>query len=69
MEVEHPPSRVGNPEGLRNSKWGPHIDDITMDIEMIKLPMFVRGRANECAKAWLEGITRCFELRDYTSNS
>jgi hypothetical protein len=38
-------------------------------LQKIKLPKFARGRAGECAEAWLEYMTRCFSLRDYASNS
>jgi hypothetical protein len=37
--------------------------------QKIKLPEFAGGRASERAEAWLEGMGRCFALRDYNSNS
>jgi hypothetical protein len=35
----------------------------------MKLLEFSEGRASERAEAWLEGMTRCFSLRDNASNS
>ena len=69
VEVEHPPSGLGNLEGSRDSDRGPLIDDITTELQNIKLPEFAGGRASERAEAWLEGMRRCFELGDHTSNS
>jgi hypothetical protein len=69
VEVEHPPSGVGNPEVSRDSKGGPPPGDITRELQKIKLLDFVEGRANERVEAWLEGMTRCFALRDYASTS
>jgi hypothetical protein len=69
VEVEPPPSGVGNPEASRVSKGGPPPGDITRELQKIKLPEFVGGRASECAEAWLEGMMRCFSLRDYDSTS
>jgi hypothetical protein len=48
---------------------GPPPEDITRELQKIKLPEFVGGRASECAEAWLEGMTHCFTLRDYASTS
>jgi hypothetical protein len=69
IEVELPPSGVGNPEASQDSRGGPPLEDITRELQKIKLPEFAGGRANECAEAWLEGMTRCFALRDYASTS
>ena len=69
VEVEHPPSRLGNIEGSRDSNRGPPIEDITRELQKINLPEFAGGRASECAETWLEGMGRCFALRDYNSNS
>ena len=68
-EVEPPPSGTGNLEASRDSGGGPPPEDITRELQKIKLPEFVGGHASECAKAWLEGMTRCFSLREYASNS
>jgi hypothetical protein len=68
-EVEPPPSGMGNPEASRDSGGGPPPEDITRELQKIKLPEFAGGRASERAEAWLEGMTRCFALRDYASNS
>jgi hypothetical protein len=68
-EVEPPPSGAGNPEASRDSRGGPPPEDITQELQKIKLLEFAGGRASECAEAWLEGMTRCFALRDYASNS
>jgi hypothetical protein len=38
-------------------------------LQNIKLPEFDRGHTSVRAEAWLEGMTRCFALRDYASNS
>jgi hypothetical protein len=67
--VEPSPSGTGNPEASRNSRGELPPGDITRELQKIKLPEFVGGRASERAEAWLEGMTRCFALRDYTSNS
>jgi hypothetical protein len=69
VEVEPPPSRVGNPEGSRDSERGPPLGDITRELQKIKLPEFVGGHASERVEAWLEGMTRCFALKDYASTS
>jgi hypothetical protein len=69
IEVEPPPSGMGNLEVSRDSGGGPPPEDITRELQKIKLPKFARGRASECAEAWLEGMTRCFSLRDYASTS
>jgi hypothetical protein len=68
-EVEPPPSGTCNTEVSRDSWGGPPPEDIMRELQKIKLPEFARGCASECAEAWLEGMTRCFALRDYASNS
>jgi hypothetical protein len=68
-KVEPPPSGTGNPEASRESGGGPSLEDITQELQKIKLSEFVGGHASERAEAWLEGMTRCFSLRDYASNS
>jgi hypothetical protein len=68
-EVEPPLSRTNNPEVSRDSGGGPPLEDITRELQKIKLLEFVGGRASERAEAWLEGMTRCFSLRHYASNS
>jgi hypothetical protein len=68
-EVEPPPSETGNPEASRDLGGGPPPEDITRELQKIKLLEFVGGHASEHAEAWLEGMTRCFSLRDYASNS
>jgi hypothetical protein len=68
-EVEPPPYGMGNPKSSRNSRGECPLEDITRELQKIKLPEFSRGQANERAEAWLEGMTRCFSLRDYASNS
>ena len=60
---------MGNLEASRDSGGGPPPKDITRELQKIKLPEFSGGRASERAEAWLEGMTRCFSLRDYASNS
>jgi hypothetical protein len=68
-EVEPPPYGTGNPEVSRDLGGGPPPEDITRELQKIKLLEFVRGCASERAEVWLEGMTRCFALRDYASNS
>jgi hypothetical protein len=67
--VEPPLPGMGNPEASRDSVGGPPPEDITRELQNIKLSEFARGRASERMEAWLEGMTRCFSLRDYASNS
>ena len=67
--MEPPPSGEGNPEASRDSRGGPPPEDITRELQKIKLPEFVGGCASEHAEVWLEGMTRCFTLRDYASTS
>ena len=69
IEVEPPPSGMGNPEASRDSGGQPPPKDISRELQKIKLLEFVRGCASERAEAWLEGMTRCFSLRDYASTS
>jgi hypothetical protein len=69
IEVEPPPSGMGNPKASRDSGGGPPPKDIMQELQKIKLPEFVGGRASEHAEAWLEGMTMCFSLRGYSSNS
>jgi hypothetical protein len=68
-EVELQPSGTVNPEASRDSGGGPPPKDITRELQKIKLREFVGGRASERVEAWLEGMKRCFALRDYASNS
>jgi hypothetical protein len=41
VEVEPPPSGVGNLEASRDSEGGPPPEDITRELQKIKLPEFV----------------------------
>jgi hypothetical protein len=66
--VELPPFRTGNPEASRNSRGEFPPEDIMRELQKIKLLEFSGGHASERAEAWLEGMTRCFSLRDYASN-
>jgi hypothetical protein len=68
-EVEPPPSRMGNPEASRDSGGGLPPEYITRELQKIKLSKFAGGRTSERVETWLEGMTRCFSLRDYASNS
>jgi hypothetical protein len=43
IEVEPPPSRMGNREASRDSRGGPPPENITRELQNIKLPEFVRG--------------------------
>jgi hypothetical protein len=69
IEVEPPPSGMGNLEASRDSGGGPPPKDITREVQKIKLPEFVGGHASEHVEAWLNNMTRCFALRDYVSTS
>jgi hypothetical protein len=51
IEVEPPPYGMGNPEASRDSEGGPPPEDITRELQKIKLLEFVGGRASECAEA------------------
>ena len=68
-EVEPPPSGMGNQEASRDSGGGPPPEDIRRELQKIKILEFSGGCASECVEAWLEGMTRCFSLRDYASTS
>jgi hypothetical protein len=67
IKVEPPPSGMGNPEALRDLGGGPPPEDITRELQKIKLLEFFGGRSSERTEAWLEGMTGCFTLRDYAS--
>jgi hypothetical protein len=69
MEVKPPPCGVGDPEWSRDSERGPPPGDITRELQKIKLQKCVGGRASERVEAWLEGMMRCFSLKDYASMS
>jgi hypothetical protein len=43
IEVEPTPSRMGNPEASRDSGGGPPPEDITRELQKIKLLEFVEG--------------------------
>jgi hypothetical protein len=57
VEEGPPLSGVGNPEASRDSGGGPPPEDITRELQKIKLPKFVGGHASERVEAWLEGMT------------
>jgi hypothetical protein len=57
VEVEPPPSGVGNPEALRDSREGLHQGTSPENYRKSNSQSLSRGRASECAKAWLEGMT------------
>jgi hypothetical protein len=69
VEVEIPPSGVSKTKGSRDSERGPPLGDITRKMYKIKLLEFVRGCESYHVEAWLEGMTRCFSLRNYASTS
>ena len=68
-EVEPPPSGTTNLEASRDLGGGPPPEDIMRELQKIKLPEFAGGCASERVKAWLEGMTSCFSLKDHASNS
>ena len=41
----------------------PQRENISRELQKIKLPEFSGGEAGEHAKAWLEGMIRCFSLK------
>jgi hypothetical protein len=57
IKVELPPSRTSNPEASRYLGGGPPPEDITRELQNIKLLEFTEGHASERAEAWLEGMT------------
>jgi hypothetical protein len=69
IKVEPPPSGTGNTKASRDSGGGPPPEDITRELQKIKLLEFTGGRSSQRAEAWLEGMTRCFTLIDYVSTS
>eukprot|EP00253_Pinus_taeda_P019389 PITA_19389 len=56
-----------NSAGPNNFEFKRSKDDISRELQKIKLPEFSGGRAGERAEAWLEGMNRCFKLREYSS--
>eukprot|EP00253_Pinus_taeda_P026722 PITA_26722 len=42
-------------------------EDISRELQKNKLPEFSGGRVGERVEAWLEGMNRCFRLREYYS--
>jgi hypothetical protein len=69
VEAKPTPYGMGSLEASRDSKRKLPRGDITKELRKIKLPKFFGGRASEHAEAWLEGMKRCFTLRDYASTS
>jgi hypothetical protein len=49
IEVDPPPYGMGNPEASRDLGEGPPLEDITRELQKIKLLKFARGRASERA--------------------
>jgi hypothetical protein len=49
--VEPPPYGTGNPKESMDSRGGPPPEDITRELQKIKLLEFAGGRASECAEA------------------
>ena len=49
IKVEPPPSREGNPEASRESGGGPPPEEITRELQKIKLPDFAEGCSSERA--------------------
>eukprot|EP00253_Pinus_taeda_P024492 PITA_24492 len=44
-------------------------EDISRELQKIRLPEFSGGRAGERAEAWLEGMNRCSGLKEYSSSA
>ena len=66
-ERRHPEER--HSEKPKDFDDKPHREDISRELQKIKLPKFSGGRAGEHAEAWLEGMIKCFALREYSSTS
>lgn len=66
-EGEQPQVGGGKLEGSGGSEKRHPQEDISRELQKIKLPEFSRGRAGERVEAWLEGMTRCFTLKYYAS--
>eukprot|EP00253_Pinus_taeda_P029424 PITA_29424 len=62
-EFQHVATSSAEPHNLepRGSR-----EDISRELQKIRLPEFSGGRAGERAEAWLEGMNRCFRLREYS---
>jgi len=69
VEVDPLPSREGSLEVSRNLERGPPADVITREIQKMNLFKLYGGHISECDKVWLEGMTRCFSLREFASTS
>ena len=65
-EFQHVATSSAEPNNLepRRSR-----EDISRELQKIRLPEFSGGRAGERTEAWLEGMNRCFRLRKYSSSA
>ena len=65
-ESQHVATSSAEPHNLepRGSR-----EDISRELQKIRLPEFSGGRAGERAEAWLEGMNRCFRLREYSPSA
>ena len=45
------------------------LQDISRELQKIRIPEFLGGRLGKHTEAWLEGMKRCFALNEYTSSS
>jgi hypothetical protein len=54
------------PEGPPHAPVG--TGSIHCELEKVKFPKFFGAPDDAAAEAWLENMTMCFALRDYTSN-
>ena len=67
--MENPQAREGNLEGSQGSAPEPPLQDISRELQKIKMPEFTGGRPGRRGEAWLEGMICYFSLHEYTSSS
>ena len=65
VEVETTQVSRENSERAQGPRQEP-LQDISRELQKIKIPEFSRGRPGKHAEAWLEGMKRCFTLNEYT---
>ena len=69
VEVDAPPLREEVPVvEVSAVPRNPH-QDIKRELQKIRLPEFSGGRSGIRAESWLEEMTRCLTLQEYTSTS
>ena len=68
IEVETTQVSWENSERAQGPRQEP-LQDISRELQKIKIPEFLGGRPGKHAKVWLECMKRCFTLNEYTSSS